>query len=185
MVSLRYCRLGGISPQATSIVVVKRMLISPIVFILYSKLSNGLAPNVCVYAGCGFRSHDKSPWVNEVTKTKLQTNMQTRSLHKHAVAGSGASTPNLFCKQPVHRYGLSFTVRFAFIISYHNSSTCLFSVARRPVSPVTKNFLKIKSATCPRCRKVVGLLRTFHGDEHFKKKVNRHLGQYFTTICQR
>ena len=137
MVSLRYCRLGGISPQATSIVVVKRMLISPIVFILYSKLSNGLAPNVCVYAGCGFRSHDKSPWVNEVTKTKLQTNTQTRSLHKHAVAGSGASTPNLFCNQTVHRYGLSFTVRFTFIISYRDSSTCLFSVARRPVSAVT------------------------------------------------
>ncbi len=74
---------------------------------------------------------------NEITKTKLQTNTQTRSLHKHAVAGSGASTPNLFCNQPVHRHGLSFTVRFTFIISFHDSSTCLFSVARRPVSPVT------------------------------------------------
>jgi len=176
-----------------------------------------LACNVCVYAGCGFRSHDKSPWANEVTKTKLQTNNQARSLHKHAVAGSGASTPNLFCNQPVHRYGLSFTVRFAFIISYPDSSTCLFFVARRPVSPVTlirhchvyqkkstvpevtslSNLLKAfflprhvqvvvcchpkpkksdhrkkfntKSVCCPRCRKVVGLLRTFHGDELSKK----------------
>ena len=42
-----------------------------------------------------------------------------------------------FCNQTVHRYWLSFTVRFAFIISYHNSSTCLIAVTRSPVSPVT------------------------------------------------
>jgi hypothetical protein len=96
-----------------------------------------ITANVCVYAGCGFRSHDKSPWANEITKTKLQTNTQARSLHKHAVAGSGASTLNLFCNQTVHRFGLSFTVRFAFLISYHDSSMCLFSVTRSPVSAVT------------------------------------------------
>ncbi len=180
-------------------------------------MSKGIGANVCVYAGCGFRSHDKSPWANEITKTKLQTNTQTRSLHKHAVAGSGASRPNLFCNQTVHRYGLSFTVRFAFIISYHNSSTWLSSVTRSSVSPVTlirhchrckkkvhragsffavlftdciscramskwlfavtrnqksrftQKFFKTKSASCLRCRKVVGLLRTFHGDELSKK----------------
>jgi hypothetical protein len=70
-------------------------------------------------------------------------------LHKHAVAGSGASTPNLFCNQPVHRHGLSFTVRFAFIISYHDSSTCLFPFTRRPVSPVTL------IRHCHRCKKKV------------------------------
>ena len=70
-------------------------------------------------------------------------------MHKHAVAGSGASTPNLFCNQPVHRHGLSFTVRFAFIISYHDSSTWLFSVTRRPVSPVTL------IRHCHRCKKKV------------------------------
>ena len=44
-----------------------------------------LLPTTCVYGGCGFRSHDKSPWANEITKTKLQTNTRARSLHKHAV----------------------------------------------------------------------------------------------------
>jgi len=179
--------------------------------------------NVCVYAGCGFRSHDKSPWANEVTKTKLQTNTQTRSLHKHTVAGSGASTPNLFCNQPVHRYGLSFTVRFAFTIYYHESSTCLPAVTRSPVSPVTlirhchrckkkvhraesffavlftdctsccakskrlfavtrnrksrftQKFFKTKSANCPRCRDIFGLLRTFHGDKLSKKSTVTHV----------
>ena len=110
-------------------------------------MSRGLAHNVCVYAGCGFRSHDKSLWANEITKTKLQTNTQARSLHKHAVAGSGASTPILFGNQTVHRYRLSFTVRFAITICYHDSSTCFFSVARRPVSPVTL------IRHCHRCKK--------------------------------
>ncbi len=109
--------------------------------------------NVCVYAGCGFRSHDKSPWANEITKTKLQTNTQARSLHKHAVAGSGASTPNLFCNQTVHRYGLSFTVPLTFTTSCHDSSTCLPAVTRSPVSPVTlirHRHMCQKSPTCRR-----------------------------------
>ena len=109
----------------------------------------GIVHNVCVYAGCGFRSHDKSPWANEITKNKLQTNTQTRSLHKHAVAGSGASTPNLFCNQTVHRHGLSFTVRFTFTTSCHDSSTWLFSFTRRPVSLVTLIL------HCHRCKKKV------------------------------
>ena len=70
-------------------------------------------------------------------------------MHKHAVAGSGALTPHLFCNQPVHRYGLSFTVRFSFTICYHDSSTCLFSVTRSPVSPVTL------IRHCHRCKKIV------------------------------
>ena len=48
-----------------------------------------------------------------------------------------SSTPNLFCNHPVHSHGLSFTVRFEFIISCHDSSTCLPAVTRSPVSPVT------------------------------------------------
>ena len=68
-------------------------------------------------------------------------------MHKHAVAGSGASTLHLFCNQTVHRYGLSFTVRLTLIISYPDWSTCLFSVARRPVSPVTL------IRHCHRCKK--------------------------------
>ena len=106
-----------------------------------------MQPTTCVYAGCGFRSHDKSPWANEITKTKLQTNTQARSLHKHAVAGSGASTPNVFCNQTVHRHVLSFTVPFTFTTSCHDSSTWLFSFTRRPVSPVTL------IRHCHRCKK--------------------------------
>ena len=185
-------------------------------------MSRGLAHNVCVYAGCGFRSHDKSLWANEITKTKLQTNTQARSLHKHAVAGSGASTQTYFvtkqstvtgchlqsslhlqfltttrprvwslsseaqsvglhlfvtviCAKKVHRAGCYFSVLFTDCISCRVMSKWLFAVTRSRKSPVTKNFLKIKSATCPRCRKVVGLLRNIHGDELSKNSAVTHV----------
>lgn len=146
-------------------------------FVFRFFLVRWLAGNVCVYAGCGFRSHDKFPWANEITKTKLQTNTQARSLHKHAVAGSGASTPHLFCNQTVHRYGLSFTVPFTFTTSCHDSSTWLFSVTRRPVSPVTliRHCHRCKKkSTVPEVTSLSNLLKAFFLPRHVQVVVRCH-----------
>ena len=54
-------------------------------------------------------------------------------------------------------------------------SKWLFAVTRNRKSRFTQKFFKTKSANCPRCRKVVGLLRTFHGDELSKKSTVTHV----------
>ena len=61
-----------------------------------------------------------------------------------------------FVTKQVHRYGFSFTVRLTLIISYHDSSTWLFSVTRRPLSPVTL------IRHCHRCKKSPPCRKFFH-----------------------
>ncbi len=54
-------------------------------------------------------------------------------------------------------------------------SKWLFAVTRNRKSRFTQKFFKTKSASCPRCRKVVGQLQIFHGDELSKKSTVTHV----------
>jgi len=130
--------------------------------------------NVCVYAGCGFRSHDKSPWANEITKTKLQTN-PSQSGH---INSSSSYVPK---KSNVPEVTSLSCLLTAFLAAPSPNGCSLSPEAERVRSP-KKNQHKVcdLSAVPQSCRPAANFPR-----RRPFKKVNRHLGQFFTTICQR